>query len=156
MKNQIFKSGIVKCFVLFMCFQYVLHGQSPNYPGPGNTTIGDRGDIIIIWTDDEDLDDISVIDCERHPKLCGDIREKHPNPDAPGKSPGDGDGKKKDKKKKPKKQSLIYGNPPPVSDERIAEFKKSSKTGMANFKNGKWLDIVDFNGHLESLIYKNN
>ncbi|MFZ1705839.1 MAG: emp24/gp25L/p24 family protein [Saprospiraceae bacterium] len=39
MKNQNFKFGIVKAFLLFMIFLNVLHGQSPNYLGQTNTTI---------------------------------------------------------------------------------------------------------------------
>jgi hypothetical protein len=40
MENQKIKFAIVKAFFLFMFFLNVLHGKSPNYLEPSNTTIG--------------------------------------------------------------------------------------------------------------------
>lgn len=160
MKIQNFKFAIVFAILQFMFFECSLYGQGINapYPGPGNTIIFDRGDGNVIVTDENDQGaDLTWVNCEEHPDICDKLREKYPRPGTPPAEPKDPKDPKKPKDpkqpkepkqpKKPKKQSL----PSSITDEMINEVRRSSKTGMAVFKNGKWVDIFDFDGHIESL-----
>jgi hypothetical protein len=160
MKNQNFKFAIVFAILQFMFFECSLYGQGVNagYPGPGNTTIYDRPGSVVVADESDPSNNLTWVNCDEHPDICDKIREKHPRPGTPPEDPKEPKDPKKPKEpkqpkqpkqpKKPKKQSL----PPGITDEVINELKRTSKTGMAVIKNGKWVDIFDFDGHIESLI----